>query len=407
MTLTPKWLNQPETQTLIAAFKQTDVPLRFVGGCVRDSLLGKEVHDIDAATTLPPEQVVELLEQANIKAIPTGIAHGTITAVIDKKPFEITTLRKDVATDGRHAEVEYTGDWQQDAQRRDFTMNALYLSPEGEVFDYHDGEKDARAGRVIFIGDATKRIEEDYLRILRFFRFFAHYGKSTPDKKAMEACTQAAAQIETLSAERIGHEMLKLLSAKRSHHALSFMADQNILPHVVGFNITSRAVIRRLEEMNAAFSHALPATAKLAALLLVADQKIATEEVATRLRLSNADTQRVKNLLALQESISTSLSFPQQKRLIRKESASLFCEAVLLAWAQTDELIDTSHPYHGMLTLAQEWKPPVFPVSGDDLKALGLKEGKAIGRALAELEEAWEQDDYKMSRGELLKRIEL
>ena len=175
------WLHWPQTKRLVAAFAPYPQTLRFVGGAVRDSLLGREVKDVDAATTLLPEAVMALLEKAKIAAIPTGIDHGTVTAVIDGKHFEITTLRKDLACDGRHADVAFTDNWRDDAQRRDFTMNAMYLSPEGELFDYFDGETDARAGKVRFIGDAGARIAEDYLRILRFFRFFAHYGVGAPD----------------------------------------------------------------------------------------------------------------------------------------------------------------------------------------------------------------------------------
>ena len=178
----------------------------------------KSVQDVDAATTLLPQATMALLEKAGIRAIPTGIAHGTVTAVIDGKHIEITTLRRDVATDGRHAEVAFTDDWEEDASRRDFTLNALYLSPSGELFDYFGGQADAKAGHVRFIGDPAARIAEDYLRILRFFRFHAHYGKSAPDAIALKACAHAAGHIESLSGERIQHELLKLLAAP---HALS------------------------------------------------------------------------------------------------------------------------------------------------------------------------------------------
>jgi poly(A) polymerase len=221
------WLNDAKTRTLLAAFG--DVPLRFVGGCVRDAVMGRNVGDIDCATPAKPEEVVALLEAADIKAVPTGLAHGTITAVIDSKPFEITTLRKDVACDGRHAEVEYTDDWQQDALRRDFTMNALYCDAHGEVFDYTDGVDAARAGRIQFIGDAEARIREDGLRILRFFRFFATHGLGAPDTTALKACAAHKAMLADLSGERIQQEMLKLCAAESPYAALEAMQQGDVL----------------------------------------------------------------------------------------------------------------------------------------------------------------------------------
>ena len=201
--MSPAWLEWPETQSLVRAFAAKNTELRFVGGAVRDALAGRATSDVDVATPALPEAVMELLAAANIQAIPTGIKHGTVTAVLDKKHFEITTLRKDVSTDGRHAEVAYTDDWKADAARRDFTMNALYLSPAGELFDYFEGEKDAMAGRVRFIGGADARIKEDYLRILRFFRFYAWMGKGEADADALAACAANAPKIATLSGERI------------------------------------------------------------------------------------------------------------------------------------------------------------------------------------------------------------
>jgi poly(A) polymerase len=182
------WRHWPETQKLVTAFSSYPHAVRFVGGAVRDTLLDRLVQDIDVATTLLPEATMSVLQQAGIHVVPTGIQHGTVTAVIDGRHFEITTLRKDVACDGRHAEVAFTDNWQEDASRRDFTMNAMYMSTEGELFDYFSGQEDAKAGRVRFIGDANTRISEDYLRILRFFRFYAHYGREAPNYEALVAC---------------------------------------------------------------------------------------------------------------------------------------------------------------------------------------------------------------------------
>jgi len=399
MNFTPSWLSWPETQELIKAFSAHNEGLRFVGGAVRDALLQRPVTDVDAATPLTPNDVMALLSAADIQAIPTGINHGTITAVIGKKHFEITTLRKDVATDGRHAQVEYTDDWQEDAKRRDFTMNALYLSPAGQLTDYFGGAQDAKEGRVKFIGDAPARIREDYLRILRFFRFFAHYGKTTPDNEALKACAAAAAHIERLSAERIQHEMLKLLSAPKSYHAIEFMIEHGVFMPTFGVTLANAKILARLEEMTTAFAQNVSVAAKL--LTLVAN----SEALAKRWKLSNELAEGMKILQMLHANISVSLSFPQQKKFIRRYGNDTFTQAVMLVWAEGDEMISKGHPYHAMLVLARQWQAPKFTVSGKDLQALGIEEGKRIGEILRELEEAWEAADYKTSKEELLARV--
>ncbi|NBX02863.1 MAG: CCA tRNA nucleotidyltransferase [Alphaproteobacteria bacterium] len=385
--MTYPWLHWPETKTLIAAFDAARVDIRFVGGAVRDSLLGREVVEVDAATPATPEAVIALLEAANIRAIPTGLAHGTVTALVDKKPFEITTLRKDISTDGRHAVVAFTDDWKEDAQRRDFTMNALYFSPSGELFDYFGGQEDARAGVVRFIGDAGERIAEDYLRILRFFRFHAHYGRGAPDGAALAAISENTAGLQALSGERISHEMLKLFSAQQTHKTIALM-------QVVGANVFPTAVdtqrLERLEELNQAASPLL----KLAALVAPDD----VSPLATRWKLSGEQKNR---LAAWHSSIPPeSLTLPAQKVLLRRVGAFMFMDVVYLAAASG------AWPEHqAALELAANWQIPKFPVCGEDLMALGMAEGKALGKALSQLENAWEESDYSLSREALLKLI--
>ena len=405
MNFLPKWLSWPETQTLIATFEKARVPLRFVGGAVRDALIEKQVTDVDAATPFLPEQVISLLEAANIRVIPTGIMHGTVTAIIEKRAFEITTLRKDTACDGRHAEVAFTDDWQVDAARRDFTINALYLSPSGELFDYFGGEIDLKAGRVKFIGDIKTRIEEDYLRILRFFRFYAHYGKTAPDGRAMIACAAQAEKLSTISPERIGQEIQKLFTAPKSYHAISFMDEQRVLLHVLGFILKTRAPLRRVEEMAGAFSGEISVALKFATIILSADEVIPPESLQERLKLSNVMTDDIRTLLTLASSLNANTSFATLKQWIRRFDKKLTSEAILLSWSVGNDIIDTRHPYHAMLTLVQEWQVPVFPVTGADLIGHGMSEGKTLGDALRALEDTWEASDYKMSKEELLTRL--
>lgn len=393
------WREWPQTQALVAAF--ADRPMRFVGGCVRDGLLGRSVTDVDVATPLPPQQVQELLVKAGHKAVPTGIEHGTMTAVIGGKGFEITTLRSDTHCDGRHAEVTFTDDWKTDAQRRDFTMNALYLSPQGELFDYFGGREDALAGRIRFIGDAAERIREDYLRILRFFRFFAHYGAGAPDAQALAACAQHTAQIKTLSGERLQHEMFKLLAAKRAPQVLALMHKAGVLQEALGVPLTP--------EPAAALAHTglVPspdAILTLAAMLrATTDASAQAEAIAHRLRFSTARRKRLAQLATL-PALTRTISHAEQKQQIRRLGKDDFCDLARLSAAQT---LGVTQAFRAMIELAETWEIPVFPVKGADLLALGVAEGAAVGQALKKLEEQWETSGYRLSREELLKNITL
>jgi poly(A) polymerase len=386
VTLHPEWLDWPETQTLMKAFAGKG-ELRFVGGAVRDAILGRAVTDVDAATTLVPEKTMKTLQAANIKAVPTGIDHGTVTAVIGDKPFEITTLRKDTSTDGRWAEVAYTTDWQEDTKRRDFTMNALYLSPEGELFDYHGGEQDAKAGRVRFIGDAESRIKEDYLRILRLFRFHAHYGKEPIDEATLQICGRMAPNIEKLSGERIQNEMQKLLNAPLPAATLKTMQQCEVLKQVMGFD-PDLGIIAKLESADALL--------RLAALVgypnLLAD-------LANRWKLSDNARDALKEWLENSKEIHAGLSLSEQKHYLRVWGKENFRYAVLLRAAMN------GGNYAPLLKLADSWDIPQLPVTGKDIVALGIPEGKEVGEKLRALEVLWEESDYTLTREALLKRL--
>ena len=207
------WMTAPETRAVVAALSAAGAEVRFVGGCVRDALAGRRVKDVDLATTDRPERVIELLQAAGLKAVPTGLDHGTVTAIAGHRPFEITTLREDVETDGRRARVAFTDDWQADAARRDLTFNAMSCSPEGDLFDPFGGRADLAAGRGRFVGDPRARIQEDYLRLLRFFRFQAHYGRVPPEPATLAVLRDLAPQLASLSGERLRSELLRLLEA--------------------------------------------------------------------------------------------------------------------------------------------------------------------------------------------------
>ncbi len=385
----PDWLRWPETRALVEAFSPCQ--LRFVGGGVRDALLGREVKDVDAATPLLPEAVMALLLEAGIKAVPTGIAHGTITAVIDGKSFEITTLRHDVSTDGRHARVEYTDDWQQDAARRDFTMNALYLSPEGELFDYFSGENDAKAGYVRFIGEAAARIKEDYLRILRFFRFYAWYGRGAPDAGALAACADLAGHIESLSGERVQQEMMKLLTAENPIPALAPMRKHGIAPYVFGGGIDETA-LAQVKPLEAAIKSPPLPLARLSA--IIADAKQAAW-IGQRWRLSNDDRALLKESMRV---IPADTPLAEQKKILRETGTEVFVHRVMASAARTGE----ASPCRAMIHLPQNWQPPEFPVGGDDLIARGVAPGKQMGELLRRLEKEWEASGYRLTKEQLL-----
>ncbi len=424
-TITPEWLSWPETRALMRALEKHSSQCCFVGGAVRDALIGREVQDVDLATSLKPEQVMGVLKAAGIVVIPTGLKHGTITAKIGHKHFEITTLRRDTECDGRHASVEYTDDWKEDATRRDFTMNALYMTFGGEVMDHIGGMQDAQNGYVRFIGDAGARIREDYLRILRFFRFFAHYGKPPADAAALHACAEHAQGIESLSGERIQHEMFKLLASSKPYSVLHLMEKASVLP-VVFDGITPHILpIEKLEAAELMLHEQADVETRLALMLDVS----AIPAICVRWRLSNASREMLEIIhthLPVMDEIAGDIR--AQKKLLRTIGITPFRQLVLAyaAYACHPQRHavpsgDTSNKnmdsrisqaaipgmtnLKEMLTLSEHWVAPEFPVDGDMLKAHGIKEGVAMGKALRALEQAWEESDYTLTSQDLLKQV--
>lgn len=384
-----EWLHWPETKAIIKAFGEA--PVRFVGGAVRDCLLDISVNDVDLATALPPEKVSELLSAAGIKVFPTGIAHGTVTAVVAGRNFEITTLRRDVSTDGRRAVVAYTDDWREDASRRDFTMNALYCDARGEITDYFGGVEDAKSGRVRFIGDPAERINEDALRILRFFRFTARYGKSEMDKDALAACRAQAAKIDTLSGERIQQEMFKLLVADKSADVIFVMQEQGILRHVIPAEIAITALKQLPGILNKADVKPDPILALV--LLLRSSSGNFAEAISTRWKLSRAHSRLLSDLCASRINI-TGDEFALKKQ-IRACGKALFILQAIAATAEGEDGLPA-------VKLAQGWNIPMFPLTGGDLLELGMRSGKEMGLLLARLETQWEDAYYRPGKKELI-----
>jgi poly(A) polymerase len=394
-----EWLKRPETGRVFAALAGPGVETRAVGGAVRDTLLGLKVTEIDLATTALPEQVMALARNAGLKAVPTGIEHGTVTLIADGVPFEVTTLRRDVKTFGRHATIAFTEDWQEDARRRDFTLNALYAGSDGTVFDPLSGYADLIAGRVRFIGDAEARIKEDYLRILRFFRFNAYYGKGPLDPEGLQAAVKLRGGMEQLSAERVAAELRRLLVAPKAMRAVEALFDYGLLSGSIGG-------VPRLERLNRviAAEDALglvpDAMVRLAALAVFVAED--AERLAARLRLSNAE----QAVLALGATDHAESGLPDEaaaKRALYRRGANAFAAAVLIAWADGGVAPDDRR-WREAFGLPKRWQAPAFPLRGSDIMPLGDLEGPEIGAMLRRLEAEWVAGGFTLSREELLAR---
>lgn len=378
-----KWAASPEAKALAAALGESNV--RFVGGAVRDALLGKKISDIDVATPLDPETVMEKLSQ--FKVIPTGLKHGTITAVINHKIFEVTTLRHDVETFGRHARVEFHDDWQADAKRRDFTINALYLGADGTLYDYFGGRADLKTGTVRFIGDASSRIEEDGLRILRLFRFHAWFGAGEIDPEALQAVQKKLDMLGQLSAERVRQEILKTLAAGDPVFDFEAMEKAGVLKRVFQrfeFDFSGFKILVSLEaELNM-----ISPLRRLGALF-----KGQGKEISERLKLSNRERDRLLKMEVLV------LADPLSEKTIRADvylnGFESFEDRLLLSGKRLEEI-------KPVLKFSGDFTPPKFPINGKDLEALGFVQGIEMGEYLKKLERRWIDSDFKLSKADLL-----
>ena len=390
------WMTAAPTRAVMDALAGAGGDARFVGGCVRNALLGRPIDDIDIATTLRPEAVQAAAAKAGLKAVPTGLRHGTVTVVADHRPFEVTTLRIDVQTDGRHAVVAFSDDWRADAARRDFTMNTLSAAPDGRVFDYFGGVDDARAGRVRFVGDPAARIREDYLRILRFFRFYAQYGRPPADEAALAAIRGQVDGIADLSGERLRQEMLKLLSAADPAPAIALMAQTGALHHVVPEARPER--LAPLVAWEAAVGLA-PAPIRRLAALAGSD----TGALSERLRLSRVEAERLIAASATVPPIPEDPTAPTLRAFAYRVGVAAAVDRLLLAGAETGTPVAPA-------TIAairdlDRWQPPVLPVTGKDMVAAGLTPGPDVGRVLRELETWWIDQDFRPDRQSLLQQV--
>ncbi len=366
-------IDLPNVPGLAAVIAALNGQVRLVGGVVRDTLAGVATKDIDLATPLGPEAVIAALKAAGLKAVPTGLAHGTVTAVAEGRPFEITTLRRDVATDGRHAEVAFTDDWREDAARRDFTINALYADPvTGEVFDYFGGLADLEAGIVRFIGAPLQRIAEDHLRILRFFRFHARFGSGGPDAASLSACQTRANDLMALSRERIAMELLALLALPNPAPTLALMIESGIFVPVLP-EIADAAPVTHLVTREAEAGIVPDALRRLCA--LIAPDPVLAEDIANRLKLSNAQRKR---MIAVAARAAEDASAPR----------------ALAYWQGVEVAIDRLLLGNGDPRPLMDWTPPRFPINGGAIVARGVQAGPEVARILQSAERQWVAEGF-------------
>ena len=368
---------------------------RIVGGAVRDALLGKPVHDVDLAVNLVPEQVITALGNAGIKTVPTGIAHGTVTAVADGKGYELTTLRHDIEPDGRHTKVEFTDDWLADAARRDFTFNALYLDGRGRIHDYFGGRADLEDRCVRFIGDPQERIREDVLRILRIFRFFAQIctldKPSRLDPLSYHACTKLVGLLPTLSAERVGHEIKRLLGAENPYPACALMDQAGVLATILPEAIR----LERLKNIiRVEHGHVGPSAIRRLAALTEGQ----SDGIAKRLRLSRKEGDRLALLADFSSGHCDVRSVKQLRQKLYDHGVEAITEALFLCASDHDV------PVAEYLEEIKRWKRPAFPIKGKDLQKIGFKEGPEMGTALKIVESWWRERDFSPDKDDCLKQ---
>lgn len=400
------WMTAPATKAVLDALRADGAEVRFVGGCVRDALKALPIKDIDLATPDRPETVMSLLKSAGLKAVPTGLAHGTVTAVSDGQPYEVTTLREDVETDGRHAVVAYTDDWVQDAARRDLTINALSCRPDGTLFDPFGGLDDLRAGRVRFVGEAGERITEDYLRMLRFFRFHAFYGDGDLDPDGLAAAKELAPNLASLSGERVREELLRLLAADKPLPVLATMERVSVLKILLPQLRSDHSILASLMETEIETDPLL----RLAALLDGSGEE--AEQVSERLRLSRAQSDRLFALrTAGQKMTSWSPKIGQATREIRQSlydlGPELTRDLLRLDWARrpTEERRADCRDLSASLAVTEDWDGPVFPLRGRDALTLGAEAGPALGDALDRVESWWREADFAPDRDACLAQL--
>ena len=406
MQLNPQqfpWMQGDDVKAIFAAFPKGT--LRFVGGCVRNALMGVKVEDTDLAVQLDPEEAAAALDKAGIKYIPTGIEHGTITAIIDKTPFEITSLRKDVETDGRRAVVSFTADWAEDAQRRDLTINALYADLEGNIFDpTGQGLDDLKSMKFRFVGDAEARVQEDYLRILRFFRFVAWYGGAAKvDAVALKACRENRRGLKKLSTERVWSELKKLLNAPDPSRSVRIMLTNEILDTLLpeASNAEGLSKMVSLERREAIKPDPL-----LRLMAMSAREPLQMALLCKRMKMSTKETARLRAWSDSSVALDPHASDSEKMKVIYFAGKQVVIDRSRVRAAGEEDAIISSR-WMSLADLAMGWTPPEFPLSGKDLQAAGVEPGPKMGKVLEALKALWVRSSFTADRDKLLMALKL
>ena len=397
------WMRSESIKAIFAALPKGSV--RFVGGCVRNALMGVEVGDIDLATQLEPNEVAKALDAVNIRYVPTGIEHGTLTVVIEKKAFEITSLRKDVETDGRRAVVAFTTDWAEDAQRRDLTLNALYADFEGKVYDpTGQGLDDLKAMKFRFVGDAEERVQEDYLRILRFFRFLAWYGGNVKvDAAALKACRENRRGLKKLSAERVWSELKKLLLARDPSRSVRIMLTNEILDTLLPEASNAEGLSRMVALEN---REAIMPDPLLRLMAMSAREPLQMALLCKRLKMSTKETTRLRAWSDSSVALDPHADDSEKLKAIYFAGKQVVIDRARVRAAGEEDALMSSR-WMSLADLAMGWTPPEFPLSGKDLKAAGVEPGPKMGKVLEALKALWVRSNFTADREKLLMALKL
>ena len=406
----PAAMMGPEVHQIFDRLEAGGATVRFVGGCIRDLLIGRSIADIadyDLATDATPSRVIELLEGNVLKVVPIGFEHGTILAVCRTKSFHITTLREDISTNGRHALVRFTEDWAKDAQRRDFTINALSANREGTLYDYVGGVSDLREGRIKFVGSPTERIEEDYLRILRFFRFYAIYGKTVVDRNTLDACRASVSKVQELSGERIWHELKLILKAHKLDPTFTLMRDIGLLQSLLPADCSIDHLFA-LARVEATLSVPADAIRRLVALARIGPRDVA--DLTSGLKLSNAEARRIKKLCSLRGASQPDMDRLVLSSIMYRSGEKTFRDSILLDWAdqkvQTPlEAIHLQQRWRKTWDCAAIWVRPQFLLKGEDILEYGVEQGPRVGEILSEVEQWWVNQEFRPDRKACLKKV--
>ena len=396
------FINDPMSKKIMALLNEEEDSARFVGGCVRDSLINLKTNDIDIATKIKPENVIKILSSNSIKVIPTGIDHGTVSVFTDDFNFEITTLRSDVETDGRHAKIIFTNDWLKDSMRRDFTFNSIYLSPKGDIFDPHNGTSDLLEGIIKFIGNSEERIREDYLRILRYFRFSAYYGNDNVQFSSsnIDTCKILGPKLKKLSSERIQNEFLKILISPRAKKVIEVLHHADILKILFDQEIDFSFFLRMVDIDT---KHSNRPDSLLRFIALIHLQNITYDQL-TMFNFSNKQKKLILLFINKKLKFSMDMQLNELNKIFYFFGKEISEQGIRLFWSRDNDALNDSK-WLKILKNNQNWKKPVFPIKAEDVIYLGVEEGPIFGEILDELEDIWISSDFINSRSFLLNKL--